>query len=205
MSQPTGIVPNLRSRLPVPDGQRSPPRNSDETLILYVPFVDVVLVRWPEQSGERERLRTSGVPRLLLVDPLADPPEAVDPLEDWVRLPADDRDVRARVATLSSRAGQEQGVPEIDGDGLLRFRSEWVSLSPVERALAGALVDRYGAVVGRDTLARQAWPSGAPTRNALDVHVLRLRRRIAPLGLEIRTVRSRGYLLQLAPPVAASG
>ena len=37
---------------------------------------------------------------------------------------------------------------------------------------------------------------GAPTRNALDVHVLRLRRRLAPLGLEIRTVRSRGYLLQ---------
>jgi DNA-binding response OmpR family regulator len=37
-----------------------------------------------------------------------------------------------------------------------------------------------------------------PTRNALDVHVLRLRRRIAPLGLEIRTVRARGYLLQAA-------
>ncbi len=40
-------------------------------------------------------------------------------------------------------------------------------------------------------------PSGVPTRNALDVHVLRLRRRIAPLGLEIRTVRSRGYLMQV--------
>ena len=37
-----------------------------------------------------------------------------------------------------------------------------------------------------------------PTRNALDVHILRLRRRIAELGLEIRTVRSRGYLLQAA-------
>ena len=58
------------------------------------------------------------------------------------------------------------------------------------------LLDRFGAVVTRDTLADRAWPSGVPTRNALDVHVLRLRRRIAPLGLEIRTVRSRGYLLQ---------
>ena len=28
----------------------------------------------------------------------------------------------------------------------------------------------------------RAWPEGLPTRNALDVHVLRLRRRIAPLG-----------------------
>ena len=47
-------------------------------------------------------------------------------------------------------------------------------------------------------LAERAWPTGVPTRNALDVHVLRLRRRIAPLGLEIRTVRARGYLLQAA-------
>ena len=66
----------------------------------------------------------------------------------------------------------------------------------VERELAGALVERFGAVVGRE-LIRRAWPSGAPTRNALDVHILRLRRRIAPLGLEVRTVRSRGYLLQI--------
>jgi DNA-binding response OmpR family regulator len=45
-------------------------------------------------------------------------------------------------------------------------------------------------------LARAGWPDGAPGRNALDVHVLRLRRRVAPLGLAIRTVRSRGYLLE---------
>ena len=98
-----------------------------------------------------------------------------------------------------SRPGRRTGspIPEIDDDGLLRFRDRWVSLSPVERELAGALVERFGAVVGRELMARRAWPSGAPTRNALDVHILRLRRRIAPLGLEVRTVRSRGYLLQI--------
>lgn len=158
--------------------------------------VDVVLVRWPEEDGRLGRLRTEGTPRLLLVGPQEPPPQSVDCLEDWIRLPADDRDVRARVASLASRAAQERTAPELDEDGLLRFRGEWVSLSPVERALARAMVERFGAVVGRETLARRAWPTGAPTRNALDVHVLRLRRRIAPLGLEVRTVRSRGYLLQ---------
>jgi DNA-binding winged helix-turn-helix (wHTH) protein len=64
------------------------------------------------------------------------------------------------------------------------------------------LVDRFGAVVGRETLARRAWPDGTPTRNALDVHMLRLRRRIAQLGVEVRTVRSRGYLMQAAQPRA---
>ncbi|HEX2272971.1 MAG TPA: helix-turn-helix domain-containing protein, partial [Acidimicrobiales bacterium] len=46
------------------------------------------------------------------------------------------------------------------------------------------------------TLIRAVWPGQAPGRNALDVHILRLRRRLRPLGLAIRTVRSRGYLLE---------
>jgi DNA-binding response OmpR family regulator len=71
-----------------------------------------------------------------------------------------------------------------------------VALSPVERALAAVLVERFGAVVSRDILTRRAWPGGSPTRNALDVHVVRLRRRIALLDLELRTVRARGLLLQ---------
>jgi DNA-binding response OmpR family regulator len=37
------------------------------------------------------------------------------------------------------------------------------------------------------------------------VHVLRLRRRIDELGLKIRTVRSRGYLLEIVGPGARTG
>jgi DNA-binding winged helix-turn-helix (wHTH) protein len=62
------------------------------------------------------------------------------------------------------------------------------------------MLERYGAVVSRDALSRAGWPQGAPGRNALDVHVLRLRRRLGPVGLAIRTVRSRGYLLERAEP-----
>lgn len=163
-------------------------------------MTDVVLVRWPQETERLERLRAAGAPRLLLVDEDLAAPEPVDPLEDWIRLPAAEDDLRVRVATLASRADASTvmavAAPTVDDDGLLRHRGRWVTLSPVERALAGALIDRFNAVVGRDTLVRRAWPGGSPTRNALDVHVLRLRRRIAPLGLEVRTVRARGYLLQ---------
>ena len=88
--------------------------------------------------------------------------------------------------------------PNLDTDGLLHHRDHWVSLSPVEQSLAAALLDRFGAVVAPRHARRAGLAEGLPTRNALDVHVLRLRRRIAPLGLEIRTVRARGYLLQTA-------
>jgi DNA-binding winged helix-turn-helix (wHTH) protein len=75
-----------------------------------------------------------------------------------------------------------------------------VPLAPVEARLVTALLGRYGAVVGRQALTRAGWLGATPSRNALDVKIFRLRRRIAPLNLTIRTVRARGYLLEEGSP-----
>ncbi len=161
--------------------------------------MDVALLRWPAEAEARDRLTAIGEARLLLVEADQTPPTVVDCLEDWVRVPASEEDVRARVAALSVRShAHESHRPGIDDDGVLRYRGRWVSLPPLEARLVASLIQRFGAVVGRETLIKAVWPGGSPGRNALDVHVLRLRRRIAPLGLAVRTVRSRGYLLAAA-------
>ncbi len=161
------------------------------------PQVDVVLLRWPLERERRDVLARLRAARLLLVEDGVAPPEPEDCVEDWIRVPAPEADVKLRVRALARR-GQEHSttVPELDRDGVLRFASGWVSLPPVESRLTTALLDRFGAVVSREALARAGWPDGSPGRNALDVHVLRLRRRLAPVSLVIRTVRSRGYLLE---------
>lgn len=162
-----------------------------------VPQVDVALLRWPLERDRREILARMRTARLLLVEDGVAPPEPEDCVEDWIRVPAPEADVKLRVRALARR-GQEHAttVPELDCDGVLRFASGWVSLPPVEARLTCALLERFGAVVSRDALARAGWPDGSPGRNALDVHVLRLRRRLSPVSLAIRTVRSRGYLLE---------
>jgi DNA-binding response OmpR family regulator len=161
--------------------------------------VDVVVVRWPAEAARRERLADEGIPRLLLLDEMAAPPEVDGCMEDWIRVPAPETDMRARLAGLHARAEHHAPpVPTLDLDGVLRYGTGWVSLPPVEARLTAALLERFGAVVSRDALSRAGWPEGAPGRNALDVHVLRLRRRLARLALVIRTVRSRGYLLEVA-------
>jgi DNA-binding response OmpR family regulator len=161
--------------------------------------VDVVLIRWPLEAARRTELSTAGTPRLLLLEDGADPPDSADCLEDWVRVPAVEADVQARVAAVSRRAEHHRtAAPELDEHGMLRLGDAWVSLPPVEARITAALVSRLGTVVRREELAQAGWPEGAPGRNALDVHVLRIRRRVAPLGLAIRTVRSRGYLLEAA-------
>ena len=159
--------------------------------------MDVTLLRWPSENSRRERLSLAGGPRLLLVEDGQKPPPPLDCLEDWIRVPAPEEEVMARVHALSVRlAAHERDAPALDTDGVLRFRGKWVSLPPLETRMMQALLDRFGAVVSRETLTRAGWPDGITGRNALDVHVLRLRRRVEPLGLAIRTVRSRGYLLE---------
>ena len=163
-------------------------------------MVDVAVVRWPSEIERRERLLQDGVPRLLLLEENGPPPDVDGCLEDWIRVPASEIDLHARLATLRTRANRHAPVvPDLDLDGVLRFGTAWVSLPPVEARLTSAMLQRFGAVVSRDALSRAGWPDGAPGRNALDVHVLRLRRRLARLSLAIRTVRSRGYLLEVAP------
>jgi len=168
--------------------------------------VDVVLLRWPHEQERREVLARQGHPRLLLVDQDNPPPTSTDCLEDWIRLPATSEDVEARSrAVLARTATHQPSRPVLDPDGVLRSGGDWVSLPPVEARLMAALLDRFGAVVSREQLARAGWPQGAPGRNALDVHMLRVRRRIAPLALVIKTVRSRGYLLEQAAPAEGGG
>lgn len=70
-------------------------------------------------------------------------------------------------------------------------------LSPLAAALAAVLVERYGETVPRDAL-MAAWPDERVTGNALRIAILRLRRRVAALGLEVRTVPGHGYRLQRA-------
>jgi len=165
--------------------------------------VDVTLLAWPDEDERRRRLSLVGGPRLLLIADGHPLPPVVDCLEDWIRVPAAEEEVRARVEALTVRMGAHSHLlPALDLHGVLRFGDRWTALPPLEARLTEALLNRFGTVASREALIKAGWPRGAPGRNALDVHVLRLRRRLAPLSLAIRTVRSRGYLLESSPAEA---
>jgi DNA-binding winged helix-turn-helix (wHTH) protein len=155
---------------------------------------DVKLLRWPAESARRARYKAMGVLRLLVVEGGAPAPICTDIREDWVRAPITDADLRARVATLQADAYR---LPQVDPYGILRFAERSISVSPSETDLLECLIRQFGTVVPRDTL-HDCLPDrpGGVSRNALDLHIMRLRRRIRPLGLVIRTARGRGYLLE---------
>lgn len=158
--------------------------------------VDVALIQWPSGENLRVELAARRHPRLLLVDSDADPPECTDPFEDWVRLPVSRADRNARIRTLESRGeGRDPRAPRLNGSGTLEYRGERTQLSTIQTDLVRLLIERFGAVVSREALAKAAWPDVERSDNNLDVTMGRLRRQLEPAGLRIRTVRSRGYLL----------
>jgi DNA-binding winged helix-turn-helix (wHTH) protein len=90
-------------------------------------------------------------------------------------------------------------MPHLEEDGSLCMGTDRVQLPPIESRLAGELIENYGRVVGGPRLLRAGWPQGGSSRNNLDVQLHRLRKRIQPLGLHIRTVRRRGWVLEVGP------
>lgn len=160
--------------------------------------MDVALIQWPSDEDLRQELAEKGHPRLLLVESDSEPPECTDVLEDWVRLPVSRSDRNARIKTLQSRNGSVSSpVPTIDSFGTLEYSGVRTQLSAVQASLLEVLVDRIGAVVGREEICSHVWPGSDSSANNLDVAIGRLRRQIEPLGLRIKTVRSRGYLLHV--------
>jgi hypothetical protein len=161
------------------------------------PAGDVATLRWPQETQRLVELRAVNLPRLLVVGHDEPAPIIVDDLEDWVRVPADRDDLETRRARLAARAATRlASTPRVDADGVLHFRDGRSELSPTDQALAEALIARLGEVVPFEALNQ----AGGPTlrRGTLRVQLARLRTRLAPLGLEVRAVRSRGYLLRVA-------
>jgi DNA-binding response OmpR family regulator len=106
--------------------------------------------------------------------------------------------MRVRMHAIAARAARHTPAPTVTGDGRIQFRGRWVGLSDTEEAIAGALVGRFGEVVETSALAASVTPVLTP--NAVRIQIMRLRTRLSVLGLELRTVRSRGYVLEPASP-----
>ena len=155
---------------------------------------DVVVVQWPEHADEAERLDRAGVAHLLLVGADSEPPAIDSCVEDWVRLPTSEDDVRARLVTLRRRAQRHPPVPTVDSYGQLSYRGANVYLPPIEQRLVELFARRFGKIVTSHELLG-VWPDGGAP-GSLRVHISRLRKRLAPIGLAIESRQTTGYVLR---------
>lgn len=154
----------------------------------------VAMVEWPERQADVADLARRGIPRLLMVAPTITPPLCTDSLEDWVRLPVDDTELRARLLALAERQRLRLALT-IDEHGVLRQDNTLILLSPYEQRIAEVLIENFGTIVPKEVIEHRLWSELDPSSIAMRVHISRLRKRISPLGLKISCVVTVGYVM----------
>ncbi|MGZ8155897.1 MAG: response regulator [Burkholderiales bacterium] len=158
----------------------------------------------------RMRRRGSSVPVLVLTarDALQDRVKGLDlGADDYMIKPFDLPELEARVRALIRRGQSGGGSVLTHGPLTLdtagrraTLGGEALDLSARELGVLEVLMMRSGRVVNKEQLAEQlyGWDEEVGP-NAIEVYVHRLRRKLEPAGVNIRTIRGLGYLLEKDP------
>jgi two-component system, OmpR family, response regulator len=197
----------------VEDGESAHRALTSHTFDLVV--LDLALPKMDGLSVLRKlRERRSNVPVLILTarDTLEDRVTGLDlGADDYMTKPFDLPEFEARVRALIRRGHYNSGGSMTHGQ--LRFDTaarrlfhgdQAIELSVREMAVVELLLSRQGRVVSKEQMIDQLFGWGDDVgSNAIEVYVHRVRRKLEPLGIEIRTVRGMGYLLDKVDEPAA--
>lgn len=188
-----------------PDGE-----TGDRALNSRVHDAVVLDVRLPKMPGwevlRRMRARKDNVPVLLLTvcDSLEDRVRGLDlGADDYLTKPFELPELEARLRALYRRS--HGAGPEIQ-HGPLRFdnvgrrayvNDEPLELSARELSLLEVLLLRIGRVISKDQISHHLCDFDQDIGvNAIEVCMHRLRRKLEPAGIVIRTIRGLGYLME---------
>lgn len=157
----------------------------------------------------RLRERKSRIPVLMLTarDTLDDRVLGLDlGADDYMTKPFDLPEFEARVRALIRR-GQFDAGKSLTHGGLrfdleahrLFYNEQPVELSVRELAVLELLLSRQGQVVTKEQMVDRLFGWGDDGgSNAIEVYVHRVRKKLEPFNISIRTVRGMGYLLEKA-------
>jgi DNA-binding response OmpR family regulator len=172
---------------------------------------EVAILDWrmPKVSGlevtQRLRRRGSALPILMLTarDTARDRVTGLDEgADDYMVKPFHFSELLARVRALQRRGESMQSrvikVADLTLDSVTRqvsIGSVQPRLTATELALLEILMQRSPAIVSRRSIALAVWNEEADAlgSNTLDVHLARLRAKIASSGAKIEAVRAIGY------------
>jgi len=176
---------------------------------------DLILLDWmlPDISGvefarslAREEL-TANIPVIMLTARSAedDKVRGLDSgVDDYITKPFSARELMARIRAVLRRAAPEGGGDQVNaGNLVLNLAShrvmvddQPVPLGPTEYRMLKFFMTHQDRVYSRSQLLDHVWGGGVYVEErTVDVHVLRLRKALAPFDCEgfIQTVRGAGY------------
>ncbi|MEM7198162.1 MAG: response regulator transcription factor, partial [Pseudomonadota bacterium] len=169
-------------------------------------------INLPGKSGleilQNLRARDNGMPVILLSarTQTADRVSGLDMgADDYLIKPFEMKELEARIRALSRR--RDLIYAPIETLGPLRFnrtfrnltiRGETIALPRRELAALECLLERHGTIISKNTLLDHIYGVGSDINDvAVEPHISRLRNRLKPYGVEIKSARGLGYMLRV--------
>jgi DNA-binding response OmpR family regulator len=154
------------------------------------------------------RQRQMGLPVLIITarDSLNERVAGLDSgADDYLVKPFEILEFEARVRALlrRHRAGREAEIhigplTFTPGEPQIRIGDASVELPASELTLLELLTHQPGRSVSKEKIAQRfTRDGGAPSNNAIEISMHRLRRKLSPFGLRIRALRGFGYVLEI--------
>jgi len=184
----------------------------DEFLARHGAELAIIDVNLPGQNGleivRAMRARGDRTPVLMLTarSDVADRVRGLDAgADDYVVKPFEMAELFARIRALDRRRASAAGASKEQIGALVYDRTACTVTGPKgelalprrELALFDALFDQAGRVVSKENLCARLYGTGADIdMNAVELLVSRLRPKLSGSGVEIRTIRGLGYLMQ---------
>jgi DNA-binding response OmpR family regulator len=184
-------------------------REARERISEKTPDAIVLDIMLPDGNGldfMREYRQNSNIPILLLTG-LNTPKDKVRGLteggDDYLTKPYDFEELLARIQALLRRAGR---VPDVVHKGLFKLDiassqafldGKDLLLSQKEFSLLLFLVQHEGETIKAGLLYEKIWgASMSGDKNAVQVTISKLRKKIEPTGYDINMIRSQGYIFE---------
>jgi two-component system phosphate regulon response regulator PhoB len=179
---------------------------------------DAMLVDWmlPDVSGVDFLRRAKQDPRLqeipsIMLTARSEEDDKVTGLDagadDYISKPFSPRELMARIRSVLRRSGQSEdpvlslGELKLDTSShRVSYKEQTIELGPTEYKLLHFLIQHPDRVYSRTQLLDHVWGHNAYVEErTIDVHVLRLRKILAPHGCDkmLQTVRGAGYRFSL--------
>ena len=206
----SGLTETLRRNGFVADAVESAER-ADAALLTTAVDLIVLDIGLPGMDGFTwlRRFRARGGEQAVLVltarDAVADRVHGLDVgADDYLAKPFATEELIARVSALARR-GRAMRSEAIEHGPLVMDRKRKrvtvrgtpLDLSQREYAILEYLLSNVDAIVAKDQIGRAVAPWDEElSSNAVEVHLSRLRAKIEPSGITIRTIRGLGYLVE---------
>lgn len=125
--------------------------------------------------------------------------------DDYLVKPFDMEELEARIRALIRRKPREEGALEQFGKLSFdktsrRLLAEGTDLNLPRRELAAfeCFLERAGQIVSKSVLANHLYGVGSDIEEkVVEVYISRLRKRLAPFGVEFKVARGLGYMMKL--------